>query len=354
MSHVKISTAMITILRIVGIRDDNYIKVAFNKPGRLDFIMEGNTEVLNFLKLDQNRFKVVNTLLPFVVPDRELIEGFRLKYEGIDVIFNDICEPDVCMNALRSASYYLRDNVDVPVINHPHYVMEISRDRVSEKLQGIKGLYVPKIIRIKPDSVESIKKVVEKQNMYPFIFREIGRHTYTEAVLVKNRKDLELLEVFSFRGNEYYIVEFVDYKSEDGLYRKYRVAVIDGKLYPRSLMISDYWNVHGESRARVMDKDERYRIEDKNWLNGFKGKAYSPLLEIYKRLNLDLFIIDFGILKDGSIVLFEVSPCFRLVSSTDFKKEYSYFAPHVERIQKAIINMIEKRANMRKKQLKYL
>ncbi|MEJ5339255.1 MAG: hypothetical protein WHS43_06335 [Aquificaceae bacterium] len=333
---------MIKVLKIMCIRDDRKLTVSYYKPGRLEFDFDGVSEAVD--RIDIEGLEITPLVLPFLVNTDLDIENIYVDFRPFNVIFNAICEPDICKNALKSAIELLKNNVNKPIINHPQYVMKLSRDTVYEILKGIDGLIVPKVLRIKPDSLKFIKEIADKEAMYPFIFREVGVHTYHEAVLVKSYKDVSLLERYPFRGEEYYLVKFVDYKSKDGLYRKYRVFIIDGKLYPRTMIVSDYWNIHGRDRERVMDKYEKYRHEERKWLECFDGKEYKPLVEIYKRIKLDVFIVDFGILQDGSIVLFEASPCFKYQAYSGTDPKYSYQAPFVTSIKKAVRELIFKNA----------
>ncbi len=44
--------------------------------------------------------------------------------------------------------------------------------------------------------------------------------------------------------DEFFISRFVDYSNEeDGLFRKYRIVVIDGKPFACHMAIADQWNI---------------------------------------------------------------------------------------------------------------
>ncbi len=335
---------MIKVLVIEGIRDDRYIRVGYYKPGKVRFTLDGVSEALNDV-LKNDLFEIHTLLLPFIVEKKEEIESLAIKYDEFNIIYNSICEPDICRNALIALLQLLKYNKNVPIINHPSKVLEISRDMVYQKLKDIKGLYVPKVVRIKPTSLNSIKEVADGENFYPFIFREAGKHTNSEAVLIRSPKEIDLLEPYPFMGKNYYMVEFVNYASEDGLYRKYRVVSIDGNFYPRHMIVSDHWNVHGKDRKRLMDKDARYRTEEKDWLKNFSIRNYPQLKEIHKKIGLDIYIIDFSILKDGKMVIFEVSPCFTYGKTlTDNKELYDYYLPYIDVIDKAVISLFKRKA----------
>lgn len=333
---------MIKVLKLMCIRDDRRLKVSYYKPGRLEFDFEGVSEVID--KIDMDGIEIHPIVLPFIVNTDRDLEKIYIDLRHFDVIFNAICEPDICKHALTSAIDMFKDHVNKPIINHPQYVIRLSRNMVYETIKDINGLVAPKVLRIKPVSLKHIREIADREAMYPFIFREVGVHTYHEAILVRNHRDIEALERYSFRGEEYYLVKFIDYRSQDNLYRKYRVFVIDGKLYPRTMIVSDNWNIHGRDRERIMDKDERYRAEEIKWLDGFDERHYECLKEVYDKLKLDFFIIDFGILQDGQLVFFEASPCFHYTAYSGTNPKHSYQAPFIAAIKQAIKDLIFKRA----------
>lgn len=333
----------IKVLKLMCIRDDRKLTVSYYKPGRLEFDFDGVIDAID----DFENLEITPLVLPFIVRSAEEVEQISIDFKNFDVIFNAICEPDICKNALYSAAYFLKDNKEVPVINHPSLVLRMTRDNLYSMIKDVPGLYVPKVIRIRPDSLNYISEVAHKEEFYPFIFREVGKHTQSRAVLVESPKDIKKIEIYPFRGEEYYMVEYVDYRSPDGLFRKHRVYVIDGKLYPKSKVISNYWNVHGKDRKRIMDKDRKYRLEEESWLKNFQENDYAPIKEIYKATALDLFIVDFGILRDGRIVIFEASACFSYIIRTgaDNTPEYAYREPYTRAVKQAVENMILRRAN---------
>ena len=333
---------MITIGRFIGINDDGYVKVAYNIPGKFLLTFKG-AQVLTFLRLDPKEFDVKQIILPFITNSPEEAKNLKLRKEIFNIIFNEICDPDSTKKALSDALRLVKD-LDIPIINHPKDVLQTSRDKVYKKCKNIKGIIFPKTVRIKPFSTKEVLKLAEKKGIIPpFIVREVGKHTNTEATLIKDKKDLKKLEKYAFDGREFFITQFIDYKSDDGFYRKYRVFIIDGKLYPRHKIVSDYWNIHSTDRKRVMDKNELLRKEEELWLELFNEKKYLPLKEIHKKLNLDYMCIDFSKLSDGRLLIFEATPCCKYYDIPSPK--YKYHTKYIDRITNAIVEMIKRKTN---------
>ena len=107
-----------------------------------------------------------------------------------------------------------------------------------------------------------------------------------------------------------YATEFVDYRSLDGWYRKYRVIFIDRTPYPYHLAIGAHWLLHHWTSG--MEEDARRRAEEEAYLadpeHVLGDKAWAALLAIGERLDLDYAGIDFSVLQDGRLVLFEANP----------------------------------------------
>ncbi len=331
---------MLKILRFIGIPDDGSGVVVHNVPPRFVIKFNGNAEILDLLPLSPKDYHIETLLLPLIFKEN-LKEDLEFSFE-IHLVFNEICNPDACKRALESAIQILDLNPQVPVINHPRFILETSRDKIYEKLNRIKGLYIPKTIRLRPSSLQEIAEIAEKEEMYPFLFRKATHHTNIEVPIIKGKDDIKLLEIYPFMGEEYYLTKFVDYSSHDSLYRKYRIFFIDGKLYPRHLIISDQWNIHARDRNRLMDHKEKFREEERRWFEEFREEDYAPLIEIAKHLQLDFFIIDYALLKDGTIVLFEATPCcFYIIGRVeDIDLKYSYQIPYIRTIEEAFVNMI--------------
>jgi len=63
---------------------------------------------------------------------------------------------------------------------------------------------------------------------YPFIIRPIGSHAGHDLMKIDTENALrEYLEKVD--SEKFYVSKFVDYRSSDGLFRKYRVVLIEGK-----------------------------------------------------------------------------------------------------------------------------
>ena len=106
---------------------------------------------------------------------------------------------------------------------------------------------------------------------------------------------------------EFYVSDFVDYRSADGLFRKLRIALIDGRTYICHLAITDHWIVHYIPAG--MDLSAAKRAEEKGMMETFEAdfvkQHHNALQASHQRLGLEYVILDCAVMRDGALLLFE-------------------------------------------------
>ena len=320
------------ILILTGVPNSGCVKLV-PKGTKLTMVFEGSEDFASYL---------VNTK-DLEIHKKILTPTGRQELPNpmaFDLIVNVICDPDSSDKALKKVIQIIEAGKEVPVINHPLKIFNTARDKVYQLLKDIKGLVVPKVWRFAPRRLKDIKEFIEKENIkFPFLFRPAGSHTGQGLVKIDNEEQISELERFAFDGSDYYIVEFYDFKSEDGLYRKYRVYFVDKKPYPRHLIASKGWNIHASNFNEFMTQ-EPYKTERAEFLNNFDIEKFKPLSEIVDKIGLDYFAIDFGIDKEGNLVIFEVNSCGKLLETSKIPNP----EPHEKRILDAIKEMFVKKA----------
>ena len=97
--------------------------------------------------------------------------------------------------------------------------------------------------------------------------------------------------------------------------RKYRVMLIDGRLYPLHLAISVDWKVHYFTAD--MARSEVFRAEERRFLADMPGvlgpRALRALERIAAALDLDYAGIDFALSPQGEVLMFEANATMVLV-----------------------------------------
>ncbi len=310
----------------LDLTDDNAPRIAGGHFSTVEFINKDQFTQHMFLILDNNLMKHKDNL-----PD-------------YDIIINSIACPDREARSLKAVSRFILDRGDIPIINHPDEVLKTTRNNNYMRLKKIDGLTFPKTIRLsikKLSDSEIIEKITKSGFKAPFIIRRVGTQT-----AVSTRKIEHIDEVNNYlsetEGDTFYVITYVENLFRGEYHRKLRVFCIDGKLYPVVCHIDKVWNVHGGNRKSMMKKNKWMQDEEKKFLSDCKGyigaKNYKILEGLYDEIRLDFFGIDFTILADNSIIIFELNPAMR--HSFDHSRNFPYMLPYLKKISTAFKKMV--------------
>lgn len=325
------------ILFVNGVNDQSLMKVRLDEQGKLAFAYDGTCGVREKLTLPP---AAAQALMLF---GRNVVQhGIRLE-EKPSLIFNQISDPDTHTGALERC-VQLCDKAGVPVINHPSAVLRTTRDRVSETLQGITGVTVPRSIRFTPKSPADVLATAEKQGFdFPVIVREAGAHGGTRTTRIQDRRDRDSMYVHRFDGRAFYLSEFVDCSDREGHYHKQRLVHIDGEVLLRHMMYGKHWSVHADSRDYMHSREtwEEHLEKVRRFEEGMLPRVRPAVEEIAKRLELEYFGIDCSIGADGTMLLFEANANMNIL----FNK-YSPLDGLIEQTKRTIVEMLERRSGI--------
>ncbi|HVL29275.1 MAG TPA: hypothetical protein VM326_00985, partial [Sphingomicrobium sp.] len=174
---------------------------------------------------------------------------------------------------------------------------------------GTPGLKVPKVARLPGGKPKVAARSIERLGMsFPLIVRRTGTHTGKSVCLVDSE---ETLRPAIASPGDYFATEFIDFRSADGLFRKYRVFFIGDQVLFRHMIVFDRWNVHGGSRVPFMVDRPELIAEEQRLLTQSDGpfppEYQSVFAEIRSRIPLGFFGLDFGVAGSGEPVLFEAN-----------------------------------------------
>ncbi len=147
----------------------------------------------------------------------------------------------------------------------------------------------------------------------PLTVRAVGEHGGTGLEKID---DIERL-IERLRENpkkEHFVAQWIDFRSEDGWYRKYRVYSVGGRIIPYHLYIDRGWNIHFGARDNMLKHPEM--IEEKRAVimgeRADLNAVFDHLLgEISAATGMDYLGCDFSILADGRPVVFEANACMK-------------------------------------------
>ncbi len=324
---------MIRVLCLLGVQDSGEVRAEQLANGALHIQFHGSEDFLRHLPRNSG-LKVTKALLLGKGRTRA-----RPRFDEADVVVNAIADPDACRLALEEAESLLAQT-RVPVINHPSRVLQTTRDGIAARLVGVEGIEIPRTLRLSPRRLAEVESLAGSGEVtYPFLFRPAGTHGGTQLDLIREPGELAALEKYPFDGRDYYMTEFVDFRSADGLYRKLRVFVVDGEPFIRHRIVSDHWNIHQDSRNRLMAGDPALQAEEARFVSSFRPETIPALKTIHERVGLDYFAIDGALREDGKLLVFEVNAGAKLALSGQ------PLPRHVQSIVRATRQMLRHRAS---------
>ena len=289
--------------------------------------------------LDDRRFQTTVLVTEYYDPKGPLPQH--------DLVFNSIGDADLCRAGLESACAVL-SRTDRPVINHPRAVLNSGRAVNAERLRGSPGVVVPRMATLPRRvlaSSEAAAAVSGAGFSFPFLIRALGFHTGIFFERVENLQDLKFA-AGGFPGDDLCLIEQLDARDSAGFFRKCRVMMIDRKIYPLHLAISQNWKVH-YFRADMAESAE-HRAKDAAFLTdigSFVGaRGMTGLQRINAALDLDYCGVDFAINADGDILLFEANATMVMVPLSADPK-WDYRRPAFDKVFSAIHSMLIERSN---------
>ena len=291
------------ILFVSGVNDLSTMGVRVDENNQFIYVVDGSCLVHGRIPLKKG---IGGALMIF----GKGVKQRKISFVEIpSLIFNQISDPDTHRGALERCAELCAET-PCPVINQPKRIMQTTRDGISELLQGIPGVIMPRTVRFQPGSPAGIFAHAESEKIdFPFIVRLAGDHGGKNMVLVEGPEDRDSLHAFPFDGRDFYLTEFVDYKGEAGLYHKQRIVVIDGEPVLRHSLFSEQWKIHASSRKFMLTREswaaDRRRL---HWLETeVMPKLLPAIREISDRLKLEYFGIDCRMRPNGEMLIFEVN-----------------------------------------------
>jgi glutathione synthase/RimK-type ligase-like ATP-grasp enzyme len=243
--------------------------------------------------------------------------------------------------SLLACAQALLANWPRPVLNRPKFIARCARDSAYRLLNDIPGLAMSPTRRV---DKETVRRFRVPQFRFPITIRPIDSHGGNGLARVDADPGLDTY-FERYPADKYYVSEFVDYRSEDGLYRKSRIALIDGQPYVCHLAISDTWIVHYLSSG--MELSERKRAEEAALMEGFDrdfGLRHRAAFDaIADRLGLDYVVLDCTQTRDGRLLLFEADSR-GWIHATDPVHVYPYKPKVMERAFAAFKAMLVQRS----------
>ena len=307
--------------------------LAFMSPG--DFM---DSMPIEFLLERSN----VNLDMVYVVPELPLPDPLPEH----DVALVCVGESRENQPLLRKLSKLL-ESWPRPVVNRPEHISRLTRVGTWELLKSVPEIVIPMQAEIDRAQLERIAagdiSIADMLggSAFPIIVRPVDSHA--GEGLTKIQCKAEVAAYLNERPeDDFCIASFVDYRGTDGLYRKYRVALIDGRPYAVHMAVSQHWMIHYLNAD--MRNNAGRRAEEAQWMTDFDGgfsvRHEDALRAIAQLTGLEYLPFDCGETPDGRLLVFETGTNM-IVHSMDSDDLFPYKQPQMDKVFRAFQMMLQ-------------
>jgi len=298
---------------------------------------------------------MANTPIDFLLEDSDITLDMLFCWPGEDLpqplpehdaIFVAVGESDAAAPLLANLTRQLADCA-TPLLNRPDRIAGLSRTAVAAGLRHIPGLAAPETVRASRATIavaaegDTLAKLLDlPPGPLAIIARPIGSHA--GSGLARLDTDADVLSYLEQRSeNEFFLSRYVDYRSTDGLFRKYRIVFVEGVPFAGHMAISLNWMVHYLNAGMWDDADKRH--EEARWMADFDAdfsvRHAAAFAALHAAIGLDYFVIDCAETVAGELLLFEADPAM-LVHAMDPPGPFEYKRAPMQKIFHAVQRMI--------------
>jgi hypothetical protein len=303
--------------------------IAANMP--IEFLLQGSDVVLYSL---------------YIVPGQPVLE----TVPDHDIAIVIASESNQVLPVMREIERLI-PTWPCPVLNPPGRVMDLSREQMHRVLAAVPGLVMPATVRIGRASLQelgqgmvSLDRFLEDAS-FPLIARPIGSHAGRGLAKLDDAAAIGDYLAAQQPQTEFFVSRYVDYRSPDGLFRKYRVLFVDGRPYPCHMAIANEWKVWYLNADMAANADKR--AEEAKFLSMFDddfGRRHAAALAATaQRFGLEYAGIDCAELPDGRLLVFEGDIAL-VAHDMDPPDVYPYKGPQMQKLFAAFYDMLKRRS----------
>jgi hypothetical protein len=262
-----------------------------------------------------------------------------------DLLFVAIAESEENRPVLE----YLHHRLDCwprPYLNAPREILKLERDTACNFLSSVPGLLMPRTARVDREALRSLARAelqiedVLPDAEFPITIRPVDSHA--GRGFVKADSSAELLDYLNDRSDaEFFLSQFINYSSTDGLFRKYRIVMMHGRPFLCHMGISSHWMVHypyPEMIANPARREEEERAMA-SFDEDFVRRHQRALAAIPERIRLDYIGLDCAESAKGDLVIFEVASAM-LVHDMDDRELFPYKTGQMQKVFEAFRTML--------------
>ena len=279
----------------------------------------------------------------YVIPEAELPVPLPDHDVAIVIASDSEDSRDALRTIERAAARWPR-----PLLNPPQLVGNLDRDKLHRVLGDVTGLEIPATVGVSRAQLCELScsplSAIAGDLAFPVIVRPRGSHAGAGLAKLDDHDAIKHY-LDARQEHEFFVSRFVDYSNRDGLFRKYRIAFIDGRPYACHMAIADRWDIWYLNAG--MSASANKRFEEQTFMQtfdiGFARRHAIALNGIAKRIGLDYFTVDCAETTNGSLLIFEADNT-AIVHDMDPPEIFPYKAPQMQRVFDAFADMLGRRA----------
>lgn len=257
------------------------------------------------------------------------------EHDAVFIALSDSEKNRPLLTALESAL----ETCALPVINRPELLSRFNRDQLCLHLKDVAGLEIPMtqvMTRAQVVALLARPGALEARlgECFPLIIRPLASHAGNGLARVESAQALQDY-LAATTGTAFFLAPYVDYRSPDGQFRKYRIALLGGRAFICHMAISSHWMVHYVNAG--MYDDAAKRQEEQRLMLGFDAFAdrhAEALAEIARRLGVDYMCIDCAETRDGDLLIFEIDHGM-VVHAMDSPSLFPFKAQEIAKLRQA-------------------
>ncbi|WP_257006360.1 ATP-grasp domain-containing protein [Acetobacter syzygii] len=263
-----------------------------------------------------------------------------------DLLFVAVGEGDTHLAVLAELARALAHST-TPVLNKPQYIPQLSRSAAFDLLHTVPGLAMAQTYRLDRVALQGVatgQNTLEALGLnltYPFIVRPLGLHGGIGLSRIDQPQDLSAY-LAQVGAELFFVANFINYASDDQLFRKYRVVLVGGQAYLAHMGISAHWMVHYPYKE--MKAFASRRAEEAHAMLRFDqefGQRHAAALQgINDAVKLDYFGFDCAETTDGKLLVFELSNAL-IIHACDDAAMFPYKLPQMRKIFAAFYTMLQ-------------
>jgi len=233
-----------------------------------------------------------------------------------------------------------------PVLNHPARVAggqiaALTRDGYARMFAQTEGICAPETARVARDVLEAVVAGTLLLDVWPVLIRPLLSHAGENLARLETAASLaDYLATVS--DDAFFVSRFIEYRDPDRLYRKLRVALVQGQAFLCHMGVSEHWMIHylnaGMERSAAKRAVEAAAMAE--FAEGFGRRHAAAFTALHAVLGLDYVVIDCGEAPDGRLLLFEVEMA-AIVHLLDPADLFPYKPPQMRKVFAAFGEMLK-------------